>query len=173
MSSADVFNTLHHSQNTQPQSFSFHTRCEPVSGSLSKNGGRKKIKALPTPACFKCVVWNEIFLLSFNFYDGWRKLLINTSVCFPHFTLLKMSACLLIYNLYLPKYLLTLDHLVFPFFTAIKTTEGWALESSNSFVPLKYNLYMTMNKCINQYLFFCSLSPQPVSPVALHARVLD
>lgn len=49
--------------------------------------------------------------------------------------------------------------LVFPFFTAIETTGGWALESYNSFVPPEYNLYMIMNKCMNQShaLFYCSL----------------
>lgn len=66
---------------------------------------------------------------------------------------LHCSRCLLAFlthNLYLPKYLLTLDHAGISFFTAIKTTGGWALESYNSFVPPEYNLYMIMNKCMNQ-----------------------
>lgn len=55
--------------------------------------------------------------------------------------------------------------LVFPFFTAIKTTGGWALESYNSFVPPEYNLYMIMNKCMNQSqaLFYYSSLIQVVT----------
>lgn len=73
------------------------------------------------------------------------------------------SSCLLAFlthNLYLPKYLLTLAHAGIYFFTAIKTTGGWALESYNSFVPPEYSLYMIMNKCMNQLR---SLSYQAVT----------
>lgn len=70
----------------------------------------------------------------------------------------EMSACLLKHIIYIcqnTSWLLIM--LVCPFFTAIKTTGGWALESYNSFVPPEYNLYMIMNKCMNQSraLLYC------------------